>query len=244
MRRDHRKLFYKWVEYQMPEPSGLDVDFTAHQTLQELFALLMEAGHVVCMESLQSGLRSIPTLHYRSLNRVCKDPRDIVFGLREFLEPTFQSVFPPDYTTDKGELFMRLSAWLIVLDRRGDVFEAFPHRCSPSLPSWVRDFSQLPASRLRVDEDEMPLAVVSAIYDPVLCVDGTVLDEVSDVFEVDDDTNETLIATLWHFDQTFLRMQPAFGVADVLLEIVKATRADTASGQDAPQPDAIFFADP
>ncbi|KAK0750814.1 heterokaryon incompatibility protein-domain-containing protein [Schizothecium vesticola] len=203
LRRDLEMLYTRCVEYQSPLTGDIDYNFAGDLGYDDFTLKLNDVTAIVFILRLSDQYRSIPAMEYKRRRRVSTDPRDLVFGLRELFEPAFQHIFYPDYTLSHGDLFLRLSAWLLALDQWGDVFEAYPLRCSPDLPSWVRDFTRLPTVRQTLGEEKLPLAMPCSIYNQVLSVDGVELDEIAQTFVIDEDNTSALIGKLWHLDQLF-----------------------------------------
>ncbi|KAM7214368.1 Heterokaryon incompatibility protein (HET) domain containing protein [Rhypophila decipiens] len=206
LKRNLQMLYDRCVEFQVPFFGDIDYNFAGDLGFQDFISKLNVVILIVFLPSLLSLYRNLPRREYLQRRRISTDPRDLIFGLREFFEPAFQYVFQPDYTLDRNTLFLRLSAWLLVIDQWGGVFEAYPHRLSPDLPSWARDFTPLPPSGAGDSDHADDLFMLCAIYNRVLAVDGVDLDEVAHVFPVDEQDSYELVGKLWHLDWLFRRM--------------------------------------
>lgn len=95
-----------------------------------------------------------------------------------------------------------------MVDRFGDFFEAYPVRCSPELPSWVRDFTHLPPVGFR--QAVAKPSIISAILDGVLHMNGVEIDHISQIIELcgDSDDEWTLLDKLAHLEQLFESSKP------------------------------------
>ncbi|RYP24674.1 hypothetical protein DL765_000401 [Monosporascus sp. GIB2] len=172
----------------------------------ELMSCLDQVRHIIKPERLGVSGACIPSIEYQAMKRTSSDPRDIVYGMREFFEAPFREAFMPDYTIAPEHVFMRLSAWFLVIDNWPNVFECFPKRLSLDLPSWVRDFTQWQQKmsfHISRGFDNCTLRTTCAIHEQVLYAECMELDEISEVYNIDTDDDHEAYRRLWLLDQRF-----------------------------------------
>ena len=156
-----------------------------------------------------------PEFLYRRFRSQCSDPHDIVYGVRELMEPLFKDMFKPDYTLSVPELFTRLAVYLLVFDSWTDLFFHYPYRLDPSsygedgkdIPSWTPDFTKpirpreaekttVKSKQIRRTVDSNPL-----IMDRVLFIRGWLVDEIISVYPLPDADPYGLLQQLWYFER-------------------------------------------
>jgi hypothetical protein len=172
----------------------------------DLMSCLDQVRHIIKPDRLAIQGACIPSMEYQTMRRTSSDPRDIVYGMREFFEAPFREAFIPDYTAAPEQLFMRLSAWFLVIDRWPNVFECFPKRLSPDLPSWVRDFTQWQQKvsfHIERGFDSITDPTICAIHEQVLYADCMELDEIVQVYDIDEDDDLEAYRRIWLLDQRF-----------------------------------------
>lgn len=146
----------------------------------------------------------------KKVNLRCTNPRDRIYGMRSVLDPVAQAVFKPNYSEPIATAFHRLATWLLAIDGWQQVFWWYPHRFSPSMPSWVPDFTKpIPEAaflernlfdygKLR-KSSPCPLA----IRDGVLAVEGYLLDSVKHVYAVHQPNWPSTVRELWFLENIF-----------------------------------------
>ncbi|KAJ8131284.1 hypothetical protein O1611_g2338 [Lasiodiplodia mahajangana] len=159
-----------------------------------------------------------PDYLYRSLRAQCSRAHDIVYGVRELLDPTFREMFKPNYTVSISRLYTRLSAYILQFHSWSDMFYYYPYRLSSSssslqpatdTPSWVPDF----AMPVEINEAEKrPFSKESNpsddlhgpyIIDRVLFMSGVLLDEIVSVFPLPKDDPFKLLQQLWYLERLY-----------------------------------------
>ncbi|KAI1123288.1 heterokaryon incompatibility protein-domain-containing protein [Nemania abortiva] len=155
---------------------------------------------------------------YRLLKARCSDPHDIVYGVRELLEPTFRQIFKPNYAIPIPKLYTKLSAYILLFHSWPDMFYYYPHRLllNPSglqpaidTPSWVPDFT-MPAV-MKEAEKRPPYKEIYAmdnshgpyILDRVLFMSGVLLDEIEGVFPLPKNDPFKLLQQLWYLERLY-----------------------------------------
>ncbi|KAM0552667.1 hypothetical protein ACHAPJ_007764 [Fusarium lateritium] len=153
---------------------------------------------------------------YSSLWSSCTDPHDIVYGLRELIDPAFRDIFRPNYAISTISLFTRLAAYLLALEHWPGVFWHFPFRLKDKyprasrnfaiIPSWVPDFTRPMAEKhgeKTADTKAKPLWDSPFIVDHVLFMTGWLVDEIYDVFPLPKNDPFRLLQQLWYVERTF-----------------------------------------
>ncbi|KAI0100813.1 heterokaryon incompatibility protein-domain-containing protein [Nemania sp. FL0031] len=159
-----------------------------------------------------------PDYLYRSLRAHCTDRRDIVYGVRELMDPTFRDIFKPNYTVPVSKLYTKLSAYMLLFHSWPDMFYYYPYRLSSSpsafqpetdIPSWVPDFT-IP---VKVKEAEKGPAskesdVIADLHGPyiidcILFMSGVLLDEIVDVFPLPQNDPFKLLQQLWYLERLY-----------------------------------------
>lgn len=153
---------------------------------------------------------------YRSLWSSCTDPHDIVYGLRELIDPAFRDIFKPNYAISTRSLFTRLAAYLLALEHWPGMFWHFPHRLKDKYPRASRDFTIIPSwvpdftrpmgykhGEKPVDVKEKPLLDSPFIVDHVLFMTGWLVDEIYNVFPLPKNDPFRLLQQLWYVERTF-----------------------------------------
>ncbi|KAM0436570.1 hypothetical protein ACHAQK_007655 [Fusarium lateritium] len=185
-------------------------------------------AHLVMMRREHCSPFSMSYYLTLGLQSECTHPCDIVYGLRELMDPLFQGLFPPDYTIPLPTLFTRLAAYMIIVEKNMDMFWHFPYRLrdddaeKPQLqtqkgthgvPSWVPNFSR---PRLNRDGDQIPNPCkektgfwpeAAHILDYVLFMDGLLLDEITNVFSLAQNDYFLILYGLWWVERSFWEPQ-------------------------------------
>ncbi|VUC25826.1 unnamed protein product [Clonostachys rosea] len=175
-------------------------------------SLVMKARKVLERRSMCSRWTS-PETFYRSFEAHCTNPRDVVFGVRELMDPGFRDMFRPDYSISVSRLYTRLSAYLLALENWTEMLWFFPYRLrnSPDTPSWVRDFSRVPKIKsgekrpVEKDTTYRTYRSIPQVIDRVLFVNGWMLDEIVHVFVLPEDDPFGVLQQLWYFERAFGR---------------------------------------
>ena len=171
---------------------------------------------------------SLPVFSTMGMQAQCTIPHDIVYGLRELMDPLFKSLFPPDYTMPISKLFSRLAVYVLVVDMNTNIFWHFPYRLRDRLegdaqsrakeevavPSWVPDFTRPRAERAaepspshaRLNSEDWELS--PHIFDRVLFMNGLLLDEVVEVFPLPSHDPFLLLQQVWYIER--LHMDPSY----------------------------------
>lgn len=169
---------------------------------------------------------SMPFYATLGLQAQCTVPHDAVYGLRELMDPLFQSLFPPDYMMPISTLYARLAAYLLIVDMNVDIFWYFPHRLRDRTrsdprfeirtnsqaiaPSWVPDFTR---PRVIRHGDEMPhphkpkpelWPHAAHILDRVLFMSGLLLDEIVEAFPLPASDPFLLLQQLWFVERSYM----------------------------------------
>lgn len=161
-----------------------------------------------------------PNYFFMTLQASCTDPHDIVYGVRELIEPSFRDIFVPDYTMPISKLYTRLAAYVLIIHRWTDMFWYFPHRVSithtpgvksvKGVPSWVPDFTRPHPAR---DDEKKPskrngerfirLGDMPLIIDRVLFLKGWLLDEIIDVYPLPKHDGFKILQQLWYLERVY-----------------------------------------
>ncbi|KAI9896697.1 hypothetical protein N3K66_008869 [Trichothecium roseum] len=161
-----------------------------------------------------------PNYFFMTLQASCTDPHDIVYGVRELIEPSFRDIFVPDYTMSISKLYTRLAAYVLIIHRWTDMFWYFPHRVSithtpgvksvKGVPSWVPDFTRPYPAR---DDEQKPnkrngervirLGDMPLIIDRVLFLKGWLLDEIIDVYPLPKHDGFKILQQLWYLERVY-----------------------------------------
>ncbi|KAI0595467.1 heterokaryon incompatibility protein-domain-containing protein [Biscogniauxia sp. FL1348] len=179
-----------------------------------------------------------PDCEYKLQQSNCSNPRDIVYGLRELMEPVFRDIFKPDYTIPVPKLFARLAAYLLIFDSWTDLFFCYPHRIQPEIygleddsdiPSWTPDFTRPArlheAERGPATKKRVPRKLVTApiVVDKILFMSGWLVDEIVSVYPLPIGDPFKVLQQLWHFERKHGR--PAYKLIENL-----GTRSDGSEG--------------
>ncbi|TGJ87048.1 hypothetical protein E0Z10_g1784 [Xylaria hypoxylon] len=159
-----------------------------------------------------------PDYTYKSLRAHCSDPRDIVYGVRELMEPAFREIFKPDYSIPIPKLYAKLSAYMLLFHSWADMFYYYPHRLSlgssglqPAsyTPSWVPDFT-MPVEIKEADKrpPKKETNIVNGlngpcILDRVLFMSGLLLDEIVHVFPLPKSDPFKVLQQLWYLERLY-----------------------------------------
>ncbi|RWA09588.1 hypothetical protein EKO27_g5528 [Xylaria grammica] len=168
-----------------------------------------------------------PDYIYKFLRARCSDPRDIVYGVRELMEPAFREIFNPDYTIPIPKLYTKLSAYMLLFHSWSDMFFYYPHRLlldssksrsASYTPSWVPDFSmpvEIKEAERRPPRGEMTITSVldcPHILGRVLFMSGLLLDEIVHVFPLPKNDPFKVLQQLWYLERLYGR--PAYNLID------------------------------
>lgn len=155
--------------------------------------------------------------HYHIMSAECSDPHDVVYAVREMMEPTFRDIFRPDYTLPVSTLFTELAAYTLILDMFPDVFWYFPHSLRSNMPkgedellipSWVSDFTK--GRHLRhadkAPHDEPLRHRLQRYREPrisnrMLLMDGFVVDHIINIFLLPAADPFKLLQAIWYTEK-------------------------------------------
>lgn len=146
----------------------------------------------------------------------CTDKRDKIFGISGMFDPISKAILEPDYTLCDNEVFMRTTAWVLMMD---DVafytFFRYHLLRAPDYPSWVLDFGKpLPYddidSSTKVDQDKVfpdkdPLARYCIVHQQVLYIEGIEITTISKSFDPLWKNDVDTLAQLWRFEKDILQ---------------------------------------
>lgn len=157
-----------------------------------------------------------PDYLYRDLKASCSDPHDVVYGVRELMEPIFRDVFEPEYTMSIPKLYSKLAAYLITFHHWPDLFWYYPFRLSTvtpgvkstdGMPSWAPDFTRphqvgdAEKTPPKKSETISVIHTIPQILDRVLFMHGYLVDEIFDVYPLPKDDPFKALQQLWYVER-------------------------------------------
>lgn len=177
-------------------------------------------AHVIMERRTHPSPWTTPSIFYRSLKAECSDPHDMVYGVRELMEPIFRDIFRPDYSLPVSTLFTQLASYMFIFDTFLDMFWCYPHSLRSTMPtekeallipSWVPDFTKRHCPRFG---DQLPCHHAQQILHPcqaprilkgALLMDGWVVDEIVRAFPLPSKDPFGVLQQLWQVERIFTR---------------------------------------
>lgn len=127
-----------------------------------------------------------------------------------FLDPIAQAVFTPNYSESVETAFHKLATWVLAIDGWQQVFWWYPYRLSPSMPSWVPDFTKPIPEAAMLEHNLFDYGRLKkssrcplAIRDGVLAMEGYLLDSVNHVYAINQPDWPNTVRELWFLENIF-----------------------------------------
>ena len=212
--RDWGMLQGKIATHLLPFSGDFKLNLDVQMSWQPIVRQILHVHGVLTLRSAH-GRSEFPHLWLprgvlKKVNLKCTNPRDRIYGMRSILDPVAQAVFTPKYSEPVEAAFFKLVTWVLAIDGWQQVFWWYPYRLSPSMPSWVPDFTKpIPEAaflehnlfdygKLR-KSSPCPLAIRGG----VLAMEGYLLDSVVQVYAIDQPDWPSTARELWFLENIF-----------------------------------------
>lgn len=166
-----------------------------------------------------------------SRRRQSTDPRDRVFALREMTGAIARLVFTPDYTRTVGDIFVKLSSYVLLHEECGHVYDLFEIAGSRGAASWALDFAR--PFNPQGETQFMPYWTPEkaswaenwqnlSIYDGVLSTSGVEIDTLDRIVCLDEISDLEILEKYWWFEGLLHSTRPSKALPDIAQPSVPA----------------------
>ena len=198
----------------IPFSGELKLDIDVQKSWQPIMRQILHVYGVLTLRSAQNRSEFahlwLPRGVLKKVNLRCTNPRDKIYGMRSFLDPIAQAVFTPNYSESVEAAFHKFATWVLAIDGWQQVFWWYPYRLSPSMPSWVRDFTRPIPEAAMLEQNLFDYGKLRksspcplAIRDGVLAMEGYLLDSVNHVYAIDQPDWPNTVRELWFLENIF-----------------------------------------
>jgi hypothetical protein len=212
--RDWKMLHRNIATHLIPFAGKFKLDLDVQKSWQPIMRQIFHVHGVLTLRSAQNRSEFahlwLPRGVLKKVNLRCTNPRDRIYGMRSFLDPIAQAVFTPNYSESVETAFHKLATWVLAMDGWQQVFWWYPYRLSPSMPSWVPDFTKPIPEAAMLEHNLFDYGKMKksspcplTIRDGVLAMEGYLLDSVNHVYAINQPDWPNTVRELWFLENIF-----------------------------------------
>lgn len=212
--RDWTMLQSNIATYLIPFTGKLKFGLDVQKSWQPIMTQILHVYSVLTLRSVQNQSEFaqlwLPRGVLKKVNLSCTNPRDKIYGMRSFLDPIAQAIFTPNYSESVETAFLKFATWVLAIDGWQQVFWWYPYRLSPSMPSWVPDFTKSIPETAMLEHNLFDYGKLRksstcplSIRGGVLAMEGYLLDSVHHVYAIIQPNWPNTVRELWFLENIF-----------------------------------------